>query len=71
MARMGRPPKDDMEQVSLRVPRVAIARAMTLAEHMAARGFSADRASVLRAAIGRGLDVLEAEYGPGKPKTKR
>jgi hypothetical protein len=69
---MGRPPKDDMEQISLRIARAAIARAVAIAAHMAARGFHADRASVLRAAIEHGLDALEAEHGAGaKPKGKR
>lgn len=72
MARMGRPPKDDMEQISVRVARALLARARTLADYMSARGFRADRASVLRAAIERGLETLEAEHGVvAKPKAKR
>ena len=61
-----------MEQISVRVARALLARARVLAEQMSARGFRADRASVLRAAIERGLDALEAELGvAAKPKAKR
>src|ERR1019366_2514204 len=62
MARMGRPPKDDMEQISLRIARAWIARAVAIATQMSERGFHADRASVLRAAIGQGLEALEGEH---------
>jgi hypothetical protein len=70
MARMGRPVADT-SQVTVRVPNDYVKRAKALADLLSGKGYSSDRASILRAAIGRGLEVLEVEHRVGaKPKVK-
>jgi len=69
MPRIGRPPSDTV-QVSVRVASAWADRAAVLAEKLERDGYKSDKASVYRAALGRGLDALEAEHGI-KPKGKR
>jgi hypothetical protein len=69
---MARPPSGNEKQIALRLPNDWIARADTLIPALSRPGILVSRSDVLRAALARGLDVLEAESRPAKPtKTKR
>ncbi|HEY3818382.1 MAG TPA: hypothetical protein VGL81_14490 [Polyangiaceae bacterium] len=50
-------------QVSCRVPSGWVQRAEAIAERLQRDGFKSDKASVYRAALQRGLDDLEKEFG--------
>ena len=58
---MGRPPADTV-QVSVRVPTEWIDRVTKIAEQWQRRGAVATQASVLRGALGLGIEALEAEH---------
>lgn len=63
--------------VNLRLPSALLARAEALAPSLAddpllaAAGRGAGRATVLRLALARGLDALEAEFRTKRPKGRR
>jgi hypothetical protein len=73
MARTGRPIADT-SQITVRVPNSVLKRATAIVQLLTGKGYSSGRASVFRAAILHGLDVLEAEHGivvkqkPKRPK---
>jgi hypothetical protein len=68
---MARPSRGNDTQVALRLPAGWIARADALTEPLSRPGIPVSRADVLRAALTRGLDAMEAELKPAKTKTKR
>jgi hypothetical protein len=64
MAKMGRPRlADDSVHVGFRVSASWLDRAEALREHLQRDGYVSDRAAVLRAALGLGLDALERKHG--------
>ncbi len=65
---MGRPATDNDSQLAIRVPGDWLTRADALAPLVARPGILVTRSDVLRAAMARGLDALEAER---KGKAKR
>jgi hypothetical protein len=60
--RMAAPPRDAQVLTALRLPPALLARADRLRPALAAELGVASRTTVLRAALMRGLDALEAEY---------
>jgi hypothetical protein len=63
-ARMPRPRSPNVVQVTVLIPEDVSDRAEALGERMAPAGVTLSRAEVLRAAILRGLDALEADSPP-------
>lgn len=69
---VGRPPTGNDEQIAIRVSKDDLARAERLQDRLAPPGVSVNRSDVLRAALRRGLDVLESEHAaPAKKPSKR
>jgi hypothetical protein len=64
MPRVPRPKSPNVVQVTVLIPEEAADRAEALGERMAPAGVTLSRAEVLRAAILRGLDMLEGEHPP-------
>ena len=58
---MPRKPSENTSQVALRLPEAWLERCDALAPALSIPGISATRTDVLRAAIARGLDELEAD----------
>ena len=56
-----RPPSANDEQIAIRLPKEWIERADKLRDVIAAPGVGVTRSDVLRAALARGLNVLEEE----------
>ncbi len=70
--RMARPATANDTPVSLRLPDVWLKRADALIEFLSKPGIGVTRSDVLRSAIARGLDAIEAERGAaGTKKGKR
>jgi hypothetical protein len=63
-SRVPRPKSPNIVQVTVLIPSEVSDRAEALGARMAPAGVTLSRAEVLRAAILRGLDVLEGEYTP-------
>jgi len=68
---MPRPPSGNDTQVAIRLPNEWIERADALMAPLSRPGIQVSRSDVLRAALARGLDALEAETQATKPKTKK
>jgi hypothetical protein len=68
---MPRPPSENTTQIALRIPDDWIARADALIPWITRPGISATRTDVLRAAIARGLDALEADRREESKKTAK
>jgi predicted DNA-binding protein len=68
-----RPKSGNDEQVALRLPKEWTERADRLRDRgvIAEPGVGVTRSDVLRAAISRGLDALEAEADAPKPKGRK
>jgi hypothetical protein len=71
--RVGRPSTGNDEQIALRITKDDLARAASLQGVLAPPGVAVNRSDVLRAAIHRGLDVLEGQLSRvvGKQQQKR
>jgi hypothetical protein len=69
MAKMGRPRiAEDSQHVGVRLPGAFVTRIDALAALFLRDGYSSDRASVLRAIVGLGLDALEKKHGIKRKK---
>lgn len=62
-------PKTDTLQLAVRIPRAWLARLDALVPKIAQAGVQTTRTDAIRAALAKGLDVLEAQFGD-EPKTK-
>jgi hypothetical protein len=58
---VARPPSENSSQIAIRLPEEWLTRADALAPWITRPGIAATRSDVLRAAIARGLESLEAE----------
>lgn len=65
---MPRPPSENATQIAIRIPDEWLKRADALIPLITRPGISATRTDVVRAALARGLDVLEAEIGIAAPR---
>lgn len=69
---MARPPSENTTQVAFKIPDEWIERAEKLAHALSRPGISiVTKTEILRAAMGRGLEVLEEETPAPKPRGKR
>jgi hypothetical protein len=68
---MPRPKSPNVVQVTVLIPEEAAERATALSSRVGVPGVTLTRAEVLRVAILRGLDVLEAEHPPEGTKRRR
>jgi hypothetical protein len=69
---MARPATPNDTPISLRVPDTWLKRADSLIEYLSKPGIGVTRSDVLRSAIARGLDAIEAERDVAvPPKRKR
>jgi hypothetical protein len=68
---MSRPPSENDTQIAIRLPAQWIERADALVPGLSHPGISISRSDALRAALSRGLDMLEAERAPKKGKGRR
>jgi len=71
MQSMARPTSDNVFQVAFKVPETWINRADKTAGLMSRPGITTTRTDVLRAALIRGLEALEAEVSPVDAKTTK
>jgi hypothetical protein len=70
-SRMPKPPSENTTQVAFKIPDQWLDRAEVLAVALSRPGISTvTKTEILRAALARGLDVLEEET-PAKPRAKR
>jgi hypothetical protein len=67
---MPRKPSENTSQVALRLPEAWLDRCDALAPALSIPGITATRTDVLRAAIARGLDELEADASGGGTKAR-
>jgi hypothetical protein len=66
MSRVPRPKSENDRQVTIKLPRAAVAQADELAGRMASPGVHVTRTDALRAAVLRGLAALVEEHPPEK-----
>ena len=67
---MPRKPSENTSQVALRLPEAWLDRCDALAPALSIPGITATRTDVLRAAIARGLEELEADAKGGAAKAR-
>lgn len=68
---VGRTKTENTEQLVVRVPKALRDRLEALIPHLAQPGVSITMTDVVRAALMRGVDALEASHAPSKPARKR
>jgi hypothetical protein len=68
--RVGRPKTENTEQLVIRVPKAVRDRLLALVPRLARAGISITMTDAARAALVRGIEVLETETG-SEPKPRR
>jgi hypothetical protein len=66
-------PKTDTLQLAVRIPRAWLGRLDALIPKIAQTGVQTTRTDAIRAALAKGIDALEAQFGdepPAKPRRK-
>jgi|HubBroStandDraft_1064217.scaffolds.fasta_scaffold428071_1 hypothetical protein len=66
-------PKTDTLQLAVRIPRAWLSRLDALIPKIAQAGVQTTRTDAIRAALAKGIDALEAQFGddtPAKPRRK-
>jgi hypothetical protein len=68
---MPRPKSENEKQIAMRIPARYLTQADSLVTFFASMGLEATRASVLRAAISKGLTAMNEEWTGEKPTATR